>query len=82
MSATKGAPSRDPAMLPPLAQRFEAIVLDWDGTAVPERHNDTTRICHLVEDACTAGLELAVLSLRTGARQRQTRTRPCRARRS
>jgi trehalose/maltose hydrolase-like predicted phosphorylase len=62
MTSMEGAPSTDPAMPPPLARRFEAIVFDWDGTAVPDRHADTTRIRHLVENACAAGLELAVVS--------------------
>ena len=45
-----------------LAQRFEAIVFDWDGTAVPDRRADTSRIRTLVEQACADGLELAVVS--------------------
>ena len=46
----------------PVARRFEAIVFDWDGTAVPDRHADATRMRRLVEDGCAAGLELAVVS--------------------
>ena len=45
-----------------LARRFEAIVFDWDGTAVPDRRADATRIRTLVEQACAHGLELAVVS--------------------
>ena len=37
MSPAAGTPSTDPALPASLAWRFEAIVLDWDGTAVPER---------------------------------------------
>jgi len=62
MSSIEGAPSTDPAMHPPLARRFEAIVFDWYGTAVRDRRADTTRMRGLVEDACAAGLELAVVS--------------------
>ena len=62
MTSVDGAPSTDPAMPPPLARRFEAIVFDWDGTAVPDRHADATRMRRLVEEACAAGLELAVVS--------------------
>ncbi len=40
MSSMEGAPNTDPAMPPPLARRFEAIMFDWDGTAVPDRHAD------------------------------------------
>ncbi len=54
--------STDPALPAPLARRFEAIVFDWDGTAVPDRHADGTRIRRLVEQACAAGIELAVVS--------------------
>jgi len=45
-----------------LARRFEAIVFDWDGTAVSDRRADATRIRKLVEQACAHGLELAVVS--------------------
>ena len=62
MTSVEGAPSTDPAMPPPLARRFEAIVFDWDGTAVPDRHADASRMRRLVEEACAAGLELAVVS--------------------
>ena len=62
MSSIEGAPSTDPAMPPPLARRFEAIVFDWYGTAVRDRRADATRMRRLVEDACAAGLELAVVS--------------------
>ena len=61
-SAAEDAPSTDPAVPTPLARRFEAIVFDWDGTAVPDRHADATRMRRLVEQACAAGLELAVVS--------------------
>jgi trehalose/maltose hydrolase-like predicted phosphorylase len=62
MTAAQRAPRTDPAMPPPLARRFEAILFDWDGTAVPDRHADATRIRRLVEKACAAGLELAIVS--------------------
>jgi trehalose/maltose hydrolase-like predicted phosphorylase len=45
-----------------LARRFEAIVFDWDGTAVPGRRADATPIRRLVEQASVRGLELAVVS--------------------
>jgi len=62
MTAAEHAPKTDPALLAPLARRFEAIMFDWDGTAVPDRHADATRIRRLVEEACAAGIELAVVS--------------------
>ena len=46
----------------PLARRFEAIIFDWDGTAVPDRQADVTRVRGLIEQACAAGLEMALVS--------------------
>jgi hypothetical protein len=61
MSRPPGPGARDP--LPaPLARRFEAVVFDWDGTAVPGRASDATRLRRLVETACAEGLEVAVVS--------------------
>jgi hypothetical protein len=37
MTRAARAPSNDPALPAPLARRFEAIIFDWDGTAVPDR---------------------------------------------
>ncbi len=45
-----------------LARRFEAIVFDWDGTAVPDRRADATHIRKLLEEASAQGLELAVVT--------------------
>jgi trehalose/maltose hydrolase-like predicted phosphorylase len=45
-----------------LARRFEAIVFDWDGTAVPDRAADASGVRTLVEALCAAGLELVVVS--------------------
>jgi trehalose/maltose hydrolase-like predicted phosphorylase len=56
-------PAVSEPMLPaPLARRFEAIVFDWDGVAAPDRHADATRLRRLVENACAAGIELAIVS--------------------
>ncbi len=46
----------------PLARRFEAIVFDWDGIAAPDRPAAATRLRRLVEEACNAGIELAIVS--------------------
>ncbi|MGZ6045222.1 MAG: glycosyl hydrolase family 65 protein [Isosphaeraceae bacterium] len=49
--------------LPPqLNRRFEAIVLDWHGTAVADEHSDARRVRSLVETLCTAGMHVAVVS--------------------
>ncbi len=45
-----------------LERRFEAIVFDWDGTAVPDRLGDATMVRELVERLCAAGVEVAVVS--------------------
>ena len=42
--------------------RFEAIVFDWDGTAVPDRGADATELRVLVEQLCAAGMDLAIVS--------------------
>ncbi|MGO9497842.1 MAG: glycosyl hydrolase family 65 protein [Solirubrobacteraceae bacterium] len=62
MTSIESGPSTDPAMPSALARRFEAIVFDWDGTAVADHRPDATRIHRLVEEACAAGLELALMS--------------------
>ncbi|MGZ6896288.1 MAG: glycosyl hydrolase family 65 protein [Acidimicrobiia bacterium] len=45
-----------------LDRRFEAIVFDWDGTAVPDRRADAGSVRELVEALCAAGVEVAVVS--------------------
>jgi trehalose/maltose hydrolase-like predicted phosphorylase len=45
-----------------LDRRFEAVVFDWDGTAVPDRQADATRLRGLVEELCSLGLEVAVIT--------------------
>jgi trehalose/maltose hydrolase-like predicted phosphorylase len=51
------------APLPPeLDRRFEAVVFDWDGTAVPDRHANASRLRSLVERLCGLGLDLVVIT--------------------
>jgi trehalose/maltose hydrolase-like predicted phosphorylase len=45
-----------------LSRRFEAIIIDWDGTAVPDRRAGASPLRKLLEQAAANGLELAVLS--------------------
>jgi trehalose/maltose hydrolase-like predicted phosphorylase/hydroxymethylpyrimidine pyrophosphatase-like HAD family hydrolase len=45
-----------------LRRRFEAVVFDWDGTAVPDRQADASRVRALVEELCAAGMHLAVVT--------------------
>lgn len=49
--------------LPPeLKRRFEAIVFDWDGTAIPDRNADATPVRELVEQLCGHGMDVAVVT--------------------
>ncbi len=55
--------SGDRGPLPPaLRRRFEAVIFDWDGTAVPDRSADASPVRRAVEAACSAGLNVAVVS--------------------
>jgi len=45
-----------------LDQSFEAIVLDWDGTAVPDRQADATQMRRRIEALCLAGVHVVVVS--------------------
>jgi hypothetical protein len=42
--------------------RYEAVIFDWDGTAVPDRSADTSHLRALVVEACRLGLDLAVVT--------------------
>ena len=60
---TVPATSIDRAALPAaLDRRFEAVVLDWDGTAVPDRQADASRVRGLIEELCGLGLDVAVIT--------------------
>ena len=45
-----------------LDRRFEAVVFDWDGTAVPDRAADASHLRELIEELCALGLDLAVIT--------------------
>ena len=62
MTSAASAPATAIRESAALARRFEAIVLDWDRTDVPDRRADATRVGKLVEEACAHGLELAIVS--------------------
>ena len=55
-------PGTDPPIPAPLERRFEAIVFDWDAVAEPGRPAAANRLRRLVEEACDAGIELAIVS--------------------
>jgi trehalose/maltose hydrolase-like predicted phosphorylase len=45
-----------------LARRFEAVVFDWDGTAVANRSADASAVRRVVEELCAVGMDLAVVT--------------------
>ena len=47
---------------PLLDRRFEAVVFDWDGTAVPDRLADAAGVRTLVEDLTSAAVDVIVVS--------------------
>jgi trehalose/maltose hydrolase-like predicted phosphorylase len=60
-----------------VARRFEAVVFDWDGTAVPDRAADATGVRRLVEELSRAGVHLAVVTgTHIGNVDAQLRARP------
>ena len=61
----------------PLARRFEAIVFDWDGTAVPDRAADASIVRGLVERLCEQCVDIAIVSgTNVGNVDGQLRARP------
>jgi hypothetical protein len=65
-------------MLPAaLDRRFDAVVFDWDGTAVPDRGADARRVRALVEALCADGVDLGVVTgTHVGNVDGQLRARP------
>jgi len=52
-----------PVWLPEaLQRRFEAVIFDWDGTAIPDRQSDASNLRRLVEALCAAGMEMIAVS--------------------
>jgi len=45
-----------------VGRRFEAVVIDWDGTAVPDRRADATDLRAVVEAATAHGLHVGIVS--------------------
>ena len=64
--------------LPPtLDRRFEAVVFDWDGTAVPDRSADAGALRAVVEELTVLGLDLIVITgTHVGNVDGQLRARP------
>jgi trehalose/maltose hydrolase-like predicted phosphorylase len=60
--ATTTERARRVQLPPTLDRRFEAIVFDWDGTAVSDRAADATDLRELVQELCLRGLDLVVIT--------------------
>ena len=70
-------PSMDLKLPPALDRRFEAVIFDWDGTAVPDRSADATGLRELIEELCALGLDLIVITgTHVGNVDDQLRARP------
>ena len=52
----------DPGAAPDLARRFEAIIFDWDGTAVADRRVKATPVRKLIEALIANGMDLAIVT--------------------
>jgi trehalose/maltose hydrolase-like predicted phosphorylase len=66
-----------PTIPPSLARRFDALVFDWDGTAVTDRTADARAVRAVVEALCRAGVHVAVVSgTHVGNVDRQLLARP------
>ena len=44
------------------ARRFEAVMFDWDGTAVTDRKADAGAVRGAVEQLCACGVDVAIVS--------------------
>lgn len=62
MSAVVAPERRENVAARALDRRFEAVVFDWDGTAVPDRNADAAELRALVEELCGLGLVLVVIT--------------------
>jgi hypothetical protein len=68
---------RPPTVPAALDRRFEAIVFDWDGTAVLDRSADASRLRELLEELCSQGVHLGVVTgTHVGNVDGQLRARP------
>jgi trehalose/maltose hydrolase-like predicted phosphorylase len=80
MTVTAHRPARplERAALPrELDRRFEAVVFDWDGTAVPDRSADASEVRAAIEGLCAAGMDVAVVTgTHIGNVDGQLRARP------
>jgi beta-phosphoglucomutase-like phosphatase (HAD superfamily) len=58
-------------------ERFEAVIFDWDGTAVPDRQADAGPVRARIEQLCAAGMHVVIVSgTHVGNVDGQLRARP------
>ena len=62
MTALATTRDRRAALPAAVDRRFEAVVFDWDGTAVPDRGANASELRDLIEELCRMGLNLAVIT--------------------
>ncbi|MGH9085185.1 MAG: glycosyl hydrolase family 65 protein [Acidimicrobiales bacterium] len=55
------AAGADP-LAPAAGSTYQAVVFDWDGTAVPDRHADAAAVRTRIEALCAAGVHVVVVS--------------------
>jgi trehalose/maltose hydrolase-like predicted phosphorylase len=58
----RGVDATSRSMPKALDRRFEAVVFDWDGTAVPDRRADAADLKAMAEALSLAGVDLVVVS--------------------
>src|SRR5437764_4604182 len=76
-ATTTTRPHRRPRLQAPLDRRFEAVLFDWDGTAVTDRKADATEVREVIEELCSLGLVLGVVTgTHVGNVDGQLRARP------
>ncbi len=56
------APRSGPELPVELDRRFEAVIFDWDGTAVTDRAADGTAARRVIEALCNLGFDVAVVT--------------------
>jgi len=75
--ARQRAKGSEPRLPSPLERRFEAVVFDWDGTAVPDRRADASELRALIEGLCSLGFDFVVVTgTHVGNVDGQLRARP------
>lgn len=62
MKVESSAEDKLGVLTPTLDRRFEAVIFDWDGTAVSDRSADAEPVRDLIHGLCASGMDVAVVS--------------------